>query len=374
MGHVQDLWHKKPGPDGRKIRSARYGHGKRWQARWIDDAGNEPTKVFRTKEAAEAHVIAMENDVRAGNYIDPKHGRQTFEAYAEQWRKNQIHHRESTADLVSSALRTHVYPVFGSRAIGSVRRKDVQDMVNLAQERLAPSTIEITYGFVASVFKSAVLDRVVNETPCLKINLPEVIQKKVVPLVIPQVSKIHLQVPDRMKAAVIIAAASGLRQGELFGLTVDRLEGSCDNVVLVVDRQRGKKAGTWAPLKTEASDRRVAIGLLASRVLWAHLARYREGKYGHVFSTVRRAEVSRQTAGDVWRAAIDGMGLPERSGWHDLRHHHASLLIAKGLSVAAVADRLGHKNQAETFATYSHLWPPDEFRAVAAVDEALALL
>lgn len=373
MGHVQDLWHK-PGPDGKKVRSARYGHGKRWQARWTDAAGNEPTKVFRTKDAAEDHVIAMENSVRAGTYIDPKHGRQTFEAYAEQWRRNQIHHRESTAHLVDSSLRLHVYPVFGRRAIASIRRIDVQEMVNVAKENLAPSTVEVVYGFVASVFKSAVLDRLVTKTPCVEINLPEVTRKKVVPLIIPQVSKIHLEVPDRMKAAVIVAAASGLRQGELFGLTVDRLEGSCENVVLVIDRQRGKRAGTWAPLKTEASDRRIAIGLLASRVLWAHLARYREGKYGHVFSTERRSEVSRQTAGDVWRAAIDGMGLPERSGWHDLRHHHASLLIAKGLSVAAVADRLGHKNQAETFATYSHLWPPDEFRAIAAVDEALALL
>jgi integrase len=143
-------------------------------------------------------------------------------------------------------------------------------------------------------------------------------------------------------------------------------------VVLVVERQRGRKAGTWAPPKTKAGDRRVPIGLLASRALWRHLSTYREGIRGHVFSTPRRTEVSRSTASDLWRAAVEGMGLGDRSGWHDLRHFHASLLIADGRSVPAVAKRLGHKDQAETLATYSHLWPPDEDRSEAAVDAALS--
>lgn len=63
--------------------------------------------------------------------------------------------------------------------------------------------------------------------------------------------------------------------------------------------------------------------------------------------------------------------LPPRSGWHDLRHFNASLLISDGLSVRAVADRLGHEDPAETLRTYSHLWPGDEDRAVAAIEIAL---
>lgn len=29
-------------------------------------------------------------------------------------------------------------------------------------------------------------------------------------------------------------------------------------------------------------------------------------------------------------------------GWHDLRHHHASVLLSGGISPALVAERLGH--------------------------------
>jgi integrase len=330
--------------------------------------------VFTTKDAALAHVARMEIAVRDGSYIDRAHGRSTFREYAEAWRTDQLHHRVSTVEQAESRLRLHAYPVIGGMQLAAIKRSDIQRLVNRAAERLAPSTVEVTYGYVATVFKSAVLDGMLARTPCVGIKLPEVVHKRVVPLLLPQVSKIRLAMPDRYQAAVTIAAASGFRQGELFGLTVDRLEGSCDNVVLVLDRQRGRKAGTWGPPKTKAGDRRVPIGLLASRALWRHLATYREGIRGHVFSTPRRNVVTPATAGDLWRTAVEGMGLGDRSGWHDLRHFHASLLIADGRSVPAVAERLGHKDQAETLATYSHLWPPDEDRAIAAVDAALAEL
>lgn len=40
---------------------------------------------------------------------------------------------------------------------------------------------------------------------------------------------------------------------------------------------------------------------------------------------------------------------------HDFRHSHTSYLIAHGVSIVAVAKRLGHKNIEQTLNTYSHL-------------------
>lgn len=365
MGHVQDLWMKR-GPDGKKVRSARYGKGKRWQARWVDPIGEEGTRVFATKDAAQAHVSAMEVSVHSGTYVDPKQGKVTFREYAEQWRADQLHHRVRTAEQAESRLRLHVYPSIGSMPIANVRRPHVQACVNTMAQSLAPTTVEVAYGYMATVFKSAVLDGVIGKTPCVKIKLPEVVRKKVVPLTVDQVERICRNVAPRYQAAVIVCAATGLRQGELFGLKVDHIEGACDNVVLRVEEQVD-----GGITKTDAGQRRVGIGLHASRALWRHLATYREGVGGFVFSTPRRTRVTRQTAGDVWRAAAVGMGLKDRSGWHELRHHHASLLISAGLSVVAVAERLGHKDASETLQTYGHLWPTDHDRAVAAVDAAL---
>jgi integrase len=55
---------------------------------------------------------------------------------------------------------------------------------------------------------------------------------------------------------------------------------------------------------------------------------------------------------------------------HDVRHHYASVLLAAGESVAAVAERLGHENTTLVLPTYGHLRPDSEDRTRKAVDDA----
>ena len=45
-----------------------------------------------------------------------------------------------------------------------------------------------------------------------------------------------------------------------------------------------------------------------------------------------------------------------------LRHHYASVLLAAGESVVAVAERLGHENATLVLKTYGHLMPDSEDR------------
>jgi integrase len=55
---------------------------------------------------------------------------------------------------------------------------------------------------------------------------------------------------------------------------------------------------------------------------------------------------------------------------HDLRHHYASVLLAAGESVVAVAERLGHENASLVLSTYGHLVANSEDRTRRAVDTA----
>ena len=56
-------------------------------------------------------------------------------------------------------------------------------------------------------------------------------------------------------------------------------------------------------------------------------------------------------------------------GWHDLRHHHASVPLSKGVSPALVAERLGHDLKT-LLRTYAHVIRQDEDRLRVIVDEA----
>ena len=64
-------------------------------------------------------------------------------------------------------------------------------------------------------------------------------------------------------------------------------------------------------------------------------------------------------------------GAPAGTGFHDLRHYFASLLIRHGESVKTVQSRLGHATAAETLDAYSHLWPDSDDRTRDAIDDVL---
>jgi integrase len=76
----------------------------------------------------------------------------------------------------------------------------------------------------------------------------------------------------------------------------------------------------------------------------------------------------------VWRPAITKAGLTASriTGTHQLRHRHASLLVASGMNVRRVAEYMGHQDGgALLLRTYSHLMPADPDRVRRAVEAAL---
>lgn len=68
--------------------------------------------------------------------------------------------------------------------------------------------------------------------------------------------------------------------------------------------------------------------------------------------------------------AVNTVGLPKGTTSHDLRHHYASVLLAAGESVVAVAERLGHEDASLVLSTYGHLMPDSDDRTRSAIDAA----
>ena len=62
---------------------------------------------------------------------------------------------------------------------------------------------------------------------------------------------------------------------------------------------------------------------------------------------------------------------PAGTGFHELRHYYASLLIRHGESVKTVQARLGHASATETLKSYSPLWPDSDDRTREAVEAVL---
>lgn len=363
MGHIRDRWMTR-NAQGRKIRTERWGKGKRWQARWIGPDGRERVQACATRDEAE-NLIA---GIRAGV---PEHRRAdltTFDAYARRWLADQLHYRPSTAEATASKVRRHIIPAFDAKAPGEITRAEVQQVVSQWSQQMAASTVRIVYSHLHSIMASATADGLIAASPCVKIKLPPKPMRDPFLLTTEQVAQIVAAMTPTGRSMVIVAAATGMRQGELTGLTWDRID---SDGVVSVDRQ-GLGDGTWGPPKSAAGRRKIPMGPSAWRVLQAE--RPQDASTELVWTARTGKMLDRTAMGDRWRAATKGMGLPPHTGWHLLRDYHASLLIAAGLSPRTVADRLGHADVSETLNTYSRLWPSDQARAVSAIEAELGIV
>src|SRR5580704_12273300 len=196
----------------------------RYRARWREyPGGPQKTRQFDRKGDADRFLDAVRGDLAHGMYIDPAGGRTPFRDYAEQWRVGQVH-RPSTATQCETYLRVHAYPSLGRRPLGAIRRSEVQAWVKKLSERLAPGSVEVAYRWVATIFKAAVGDRLIAASPCIRIALPKKLDTEVIPLSVSEVAAFADAVPLRYRALIVFAAGMGLRQGECFGLTVDRVD------------------------------------------------------------------------------------------------------------------------------------------------------
>jgi integrase len=345
----------------------------RWRANYRDPEGKQKAKTFGTKREASAWLAEVESAKNKGSYVDPRAGRIPFREYAEQYLAAQVL-RPSSVLLYEGHLRNHVYPVIGDRPLSAVRRSDIQALVKRLSDGLAPSTTKTVYGIVATVFRSAVRDRLLTHSPCEKISTPKVAPREVYTFTPSEVVRLSEAVPDRYRALILTAAGTGLRQGEVFGLRLSRI--NFLRKTLTVDAQvvmLGSKV-TLGPPKTEASVRTVPMPDFVVEALAQHLAKYPVTEPdGLVFTTATGLPIPRNRFHEnAWAPALAKAGLPKGSRFHGLRHTYASLLIAANQSPKVIQTRLGHATITETMDTYGHLYPHSEDDTRAALTAAFA--
>ena len=178
---------------------------------------------------------------------------------------------------------------------------------------------------------------------------------------------------DELHTAWLLLAATGMRRGEALALRwrdVDLDAGRLAvrrSVGVVKTKGAGEQfvegptksgparvvdldAGTVAVLRSHrAAMGLVALGLIRedALVLGALSGQYRHPeRFSRTFA--QRVAQCRRELGDE--------ALP-LCRLHDLRHTHASVLLADGVPVKVVSERLGHANATITLGVYQHVMP-----------------
>jgi len=121
--------------------------------------------------------------------------------------------------------------------------------------------------------------------------------------------------------------------------------------------------------KTRGSRRTLSLPQPVLAALAAHLA----DRTGELVFTSPDGQPLRRSNfhGRVWTPAVRAAGLVPPPRFHDLRHTHVALLIAAGVPVKAIQERLGHASIVMTMDRYGHLLEVVDEQLLAALDAGL---
>jgi integrase len=388
VAHVEDRWHV-TGPGGGKTRTARFGTGRRWRARYLDPEGRERSKSFDRKADATAFVNSAAAKVDSGTWTDPVLGKITLRDYIWEWAAGQPWDA-STRDAYERRIRCHIDPGLGGRTLARLAASPSSVTAWVNGLPVGAAYAGHILGVLSACLSAAVDDGLIARNPCQarSVRAPRASRAKIVPWTAAQVEAVRAALPERYQAMADIGAGLGMRQGEILGLPADAAEFLRKRVHVRLQVRRIGGTLVFAPPK-RGRDRFVPLPRDVAMALAAHMAAFppvsvtlpwlQPGGGPRteqlVFTGLRgHALLPNAVNEDIWRPARIAAGLPDTrdNGMHSLRHHYASTLLAGGVDIKRLAAYLGHHDPAFSLRVYAHLMPDGDELALQAIEAARA--
>jgi integrase len=328
-------------------------------------------ETFRgTREQAEDRLADLVRDQRGGRWTEPSC--QPLAAYLKEWLETAAQPRVSgrTLENYREILERYAIPELGKLPLNRIGPMAIQKLYRKHQDK--PSSVRTLHVVLHQAFTQAVRWRILAYPPTADVEIPRQRRKsRAVALSRNQLEAfVSAARADRWAVFWLCSVFTGARPEELLGLRRQNvIREQCSiriEEVLVRVRKTNPEEPTWRlePPKTARSRRTIPLPLPVMRALEQHLEeqdahRVQLGTayqdHGFVFAGQLGQPLHHQNLlNRHFKALLEKAGLP-RVRMYDLRHSHASLLLAEGEQVKVVSDRLGHSSTAFTMDTYVHL-------------------
>lgn len=346
------------------------------------DGRTRSAGTFTSTRAAMRAANKEQGKVGDGTWLDPVLGKITFADFVENVWFPSRHLEATTAVAYRSNLDKHFLPAFGNRPIGKILPSTIQEWVTTAVAGgLSPRSVKKYHVMLSSIFKRAVRDRIIAFNPCEDTELPKIIARQTRTITPEEYRRILDAIPDRFKDLLVTDIQTGLRWGELIALRprhVDFLRRAITVQETIVEVSK-KHSPTGQRMIVKAYPKNNKPRVLGVRqdlldLLAARITRLGLGRDDLLFPSTETAggnPLSRNTFRTrVWLPAIDKAQIDFPVRPHDLRHAHASWLLAGGADLKGVMDRMGHA-QITTTQKYLHALPDADQKNLAAFDRTL---
>ena len=356
--------------------------GGRWEVRWREDIRlpDGTTKreqkttflgsadEFPTKRLAERAAALLLARVNRPDYRPVK--RVTFAEFAEKC-KNQVIDlfKPSTAKVMASHLRFHLVPEFGPMRLDEIGQEQVQVFVGRLAKGRSRHTVLNVLSTLASILRTArkwgyavagfqQSDLVL---PCTNPGKPGRF------FTAEQVRSIIALAREPWQTIFALAAMTGLRPGEVLGLSIDDLNFEQRSIFV-------RRSAWYSHIISPKSARSVAAVPMPeplAEMLASYLSLWRPNEKRLLFPNRRGNPYSENKLVQkrLW-PILDALSIP-RCGMHAFRHSHASLLIANGASPKVTQAQLRHADVSTTMRNYAHVLGSEQRDAVERIARIL---
>jgi len=345
--------------------------GRKWRVQYRDPARKVRSKRgFTRKSDAQAWADKNAVAVADGDWVSHADKRRTVDEYAQLWLKRVSKLAPSSQKVYKPAWRLHVEPVWGSRAVSSIRPSQVQTWVDDAT--LGAVSVRRNVDVLAQILDLAQRDGIIKTNPARGLKLPRRPLSKQVYLTPGQLADLA---GEASRPEIIwLLGTVGLRWGELAGLRVKHVNVLRSRLTIEENAVTVKnEVIVGAPKDHEV--REVAV----PRFVMDMLADRCEGKLPEAWlwerpggGPLKLPGAKSWFSGAVDRCMAADSDFP-RITPHGLRHVAAGLMISAGANVLAVSRQLGHADPSITLRVYAALFDDDLDAVSSAVENVVKL-
>ena len=337
----------------------------------------------KTQREVSERLSALRRDVRAGLTADSS--RLTVGEWLQRWLKDEVRGsvRPRTYEGYEATVRRHLLPGIGHYRLRQLTAVDIKTfMQRQLASGLTPDSVRNQHSILRRALEIATRYDYTQRNVARLVSPPRLRRTEIHPLDREETLRVFAAARGhRLEALFVLAAATGMRLGEVLGLRWDAVD--LDRGFVRVERilARYDRAYHLDPPKTARSRRAIAVppqvvAALRLRRVMQNERRLVAGsswngeEWNLVFTTEKGHPLSHRTVQEIFGRLLDEAGV-RRVRFHDLRHGAATFLLAQGVAMKVVQDVLGHSQISMTADLYSHVVP--ELRREAADRMAAAL-